>query len=877
MKKLSLLLYAILAVLTLQANPITKQQAKEIAAKFLKSRGSQPLNEPKRAAGRKTGKDQQSIYVFNAENNKGFVMVAGDDRVETILGYTDSGCYDEDNMPENFRWWMEGLASDIESLDDIKDEETVSNEGKLQIHEAIAPLIKTRWNQGNATQEGNIYNTLCPTISGKHCVTGCVATAGAQVMYYHKWPKTATQSVPGYTTEGSLVNTSKDLAPITFNWDVMKTTYSEEDKGTASAKAVAELMLYCGYAAKMMYGLDGSSSSEGSMAKGMSMYFDYDPYTYKAVTRYKFRVSEWDEMMYNELKEGRPIMYSGGSLTEGGHVFLCDGYDGEGFYHFNWGWGGHYDGYFKLQATNPYGRGTGFTMSQGAIIGIQPNTGLIPEQTNKNDEWEEETIEGTVATTAQLTVEGLKVKMRFQNWNQETCGFGLGFGELNSDGSITVLDRKYESYQNTDLKTGQYFYNISFDVSTYELSEGTHKLIPLSILRGESEWKRCAPASNWFEVTVASDGTKSIVAHPIINLTVTDFKVQSGCQPGESQTLTFKIKNDGDNFDSILYMYYQKDDVTDYATNTHVKILSGNTKDYTVNIRNLEEGTYKLLLYDSYLKERLLATTTMTLKQELKAIKFDVPGYRFATIQQNVNVTVSNTYGDYTSLLYLFASMTDDMGSAVHFVGTAIEEGGSEEVTFYFTPDKAGTWNFWVCTDKEGNNVIGKSTVEFLEPPAEEAVLEASDIKLSTGTTTTLTLTITNKGNETYYREISAGLYKQGGTNTYYSEASIDTDPLGLEKGQSVTKTFTFNDLEEGKQYMIFCRFYPKYSEYTTKELINNNNRFTIPTSTGIMDKNTDLSNDKIPWYSLDGKRLASKPQRSGIYIHGGKKVKVIR
>ena len=205
--------------------------------------------------------------------------------------------------------------------------------------------------------------------------------------------------------------------------------------------------------------------------------------------------------------------------------------------------------------------------------------------------------------------------MRFQNWNQETCGFGLGFGELNSDGSITVLDRKYESYQNTDLKTGQYFYNISFDVSTYDLSEGTHKLIPLSILRGESEWKRCAPASNWFEVTVASDGTKSIVAHPIINLTVTDFKVQSGCQPGESQTLTFKIKNDGDNFDSILYMYYQKDDVTDYATNTHVKILSGNTKEYTVNIRNLEEGTYKLLLYDSYLKERLLATTTMTLKQ----------------------------------------------------------------------------------------------------------------------------------------------------------------------------------------------------------------------------------------------------------------------
>ena len=156
MKKLSLLLYAILAVLTLQANPITKQQAKEIAAKFLKSRGSQPLNEPKRAAGRKTGKDQQSIYVFNAENNKGFVMVAGDDRVETILGYTDSGCYDEDNMPENFRWWMEGLASDIESLDDIKDEETVSNEGKLQIQEAIAPLIKTRWNQGNATQEGYI-------------------------------------------------------------------------------------------------------------------------------------------------------------------------------------------------------------------------------------------------------------------------------------------------------------------------------------------------------------------------------------------------------------------------------------------------------------------------------------------------------------------------------------------------------------------------------------------------------------------------------------------------------------------------------------------------------------------------------------------------
>ena len=876
MKRTIALFYALLTVAMVLANPIDKQQARRLAAQFAESRGAQLKGEPLRAPGRTTATEQQPLYVFNTDGNQGFVIVSGDDRAETILGYTEQGQYDEDALPENFRWWLEMTAKEIEALSLQGEAQREAPARKVKTHRAITPLLVTEWNQGSATEEGYIYNTLCPTINGKHCITGCVATAGAQIMYYYQWPKKATSVVPGYTREGSSADTSKDLPAITFDWAKMKPTYSSADQGTASAKAVAELMLYCGYAARMNYGLGGSGAATSILAEGMAQYFDYDPYTYHTVYRNSYTIDEWDELIYGELAASRPIVYSGSSFS-GGHAFICDGYDGEGLYHFNWGWGGSYNGFFTLQATNPYLQGentsVGYVFDQYATIGIQPNTGAGPiDDPNQNDEWEEETIEGIVATASDPSLEGTTITMRLANQNEESCYFGFGMGELNADGSITVIDTQYENYQSVELKKNWGFGEMSFDVSGYELSEGTHKLVPVSISKGEAEWKRCKPASVWFEVTVDANGAKSIVVHPVVDLEISNLKVVSGLQPGQRQTITFDVTNKGDNFDGALYLLLQTTGENEYKSSKSMKIKTGNTKSYRMSAYQLTEGTHTLLLCRNYSGTQVLATITLTLKQSLKATAFDVPGYRLATSVQRVNVTVENSGGEYIYPLYLFASKTTDKGTVAYATGTAIRENSSEQVLFYFQPKEAGTWNLWVCTDEEGKNVIGQSTVEIIAAPTGEAKLEASNLKLTEGTTTTYTMTITNKGSETYYRDIFLYLYKYSAESSSYSwERTVSSEVLGLEPGKSTTLTFTFDNLEVGGKYIVDGFFYPQFSKNNGYELANTYKSFTVTKATGIDTVTTDTADDT--WYTLDGKKLNAKPTRKGVYVHRGKKI----
>lgn len=875
MKRTIALFYALLTVAMVLANPIDKQQARRLAAQFAESRGAQLKGEPLRAPGRTTATEQQPLYVFNTDGNQGFVIVSGDDRAETILGYTEQGQYDEDALPENFRWWLEMTAKEIEALSLQGEAQREAPARKVKTHRAITPLLVTEWNQGSATEEGYIYNTLCPTINGKHCITGCVATAGAQIMYYYQWPKKATSVVPGYTTENSQADTSADLPAVTFKWADMKPVYTSADKGSAAAEAVARLMLYCGYAANMWYGLGASSAATSILARGMAQYFDYDPNTFRTVYRDAYSIEEWDELIYQELAASRPIVYSGSSFT-GGHAFICDGYDGEGMYHFNWGWGGSYNGFFTLQATNPYSQGEstreGYVFQQYVTIGIQPNTGAgAPDDPNRDDEWEEETIEGIVATASNPSLEGTTITMRLANQNEESCYFGFGMGELNADGSITVIDTQYENYQSVELKKNWGFGEMSFYVSGYELSEGTHKLVPVSISKGETEWKRCKPASVWFEVTVDANGAKSIVVHPVVDLEISNLKVVSGLQPGQRQTITFDVTNKGDNFDGALYLLLQTTGENEYKSSKSMKIKTGNTKSYRMTAYQLTEGTHTLLLCSNYSGTQVLATITLTLKQSLKVTAFDVPGYRLATSVQRVNVTVENSHGEYTSPLYLFASKTTTKGSAVYAAGTAIRENSSEQLRFYFQPDEAGTWNLWVCTDEEGKNVIGQTTVEIIAPPTSEAKLEVSNVKVTPNETTTYTLTITNKGADTYYKDIYVYLYKYNKeTGNYPWERTLRSEVLGLEPGKSTTLTFTLDNMEVGAKYIINAFFYPKFSENHTTSLENARQSFTV-TTTGINSISIDTGRDA--WYTTDGRKLNGKPAKKGVYIHRGKKI----
>lgn len=368
------------------AEPVTEQQALQKAQKFFKDKRLQTKNVRRASrAGQQQSTAKEDFYIFNVEDNGGFVIVSGDDRTEEILGYSDNGRIDIDSLPDNLRSWLEGYAKQIKSLGNIQTTSHLLRDAKPKVE----PLIKSQWGEnsfGNAP-----FSWMLPEKDGKKCVPGCVAIAMAQVMNYHKWPQTETKGISAYTTGSGIY--MPELPPICFNWNQIlsnytylvegewgwspggRVSYSEEE-----GNAVSQLMLYCGQAARLNYGVSGTGG--GVNSKIMAYYFGYDRNA-RDISRHSYSNSEWEEIIYNEISSQRPVLYNGQSGQGGAHMFVCDGYDGAGYFHINWGFSGRNDGYFRLSILDDSGEeihSRGFTMSQGAMIGLQPGDGSeVPE------------------------------------------------------------------------------------------------------------------------------------------------------------------------------------------------------------------------------------------------------------------------------------------------------------------------------------------------------------------------------------------------------------------------------------------------------------------------------------------------------------------
>ncbi len=369
------------------AENITAEQALQLAQTFVSGQNNVPggrHNSPGMTPQLTQEKQVSGLYVFNVANNGGFVIVSNDDRTAPILGFGESGHLDPDNMPSNMRAWLQGYADQIAWLQKqeaqgllVKQNGQRKAPRRVGTHstEAIDPLVTCQWNQRDP------YNNQCPDYSeGKKAVTGCVATAMAQVMYYHKWPQDATTTIPAYTTGSYQIN-MPELPATTFDWANMIDVY-EDPYTDDQATAVATLMLYCGQSVEMDYG-PSSGASSYSVADALRNYFDYNPTTTQCVVRSYYTAAQWADMLYHELKNDRPVVY-GGASSGGGHEFVCDGYkyeNGQDYFHINWGWGGTSDEYYLLSTLNPYEQGIGgsstrdgFHYGQDAIIGIQRST-----------------------------------------------------------------------------------------------------------------------------------------------------------------------------------------------------------------------------------------------------------------------------------------------------------------------------------------------------------------------------------------------------------------------------------------------------------------------------------------------------------------------
>ena len=408
MKKFFLGLIALLVSATVFAERVTPDDAALVANHFMNvastSNARKATPSKKMVLKKAASATENQYYIYENENGEGWVMIAANDVAHPILAYSETGSFRTDNMPKNIACWVnkynrrirEAEEANATAIEEVKQEWEMLRKGTSRKATVIvAPLIKTKWDQTEP------YWNKCPQKSGTHALTGCVATAMAQVMNYWKWPETGTGS--NSVTFNSTTYTV-DFSTGHYDWDNMLDKYVEyyEDdskvristtSGTAAQQeAVATLMYHCGVAADMEYGTSVSGAytiypNKNSTSTRCAQYalknnFGYDATTLKGYYRpggYGYTAVDdatWHNLLKTELDAKRPIMYAGAD-SDGGHSFICDGYNSDNLYHFNWGWSGYCDGYYQIDDLTPgiggSGSGNGsYNEDQDIIIGIQP-------------------------------------------------------------------------------------------------------------------------------------------------------------------------------------------------------------------------------------------------------------------------------------------------------------------------------------------------------------------------------------------------------------------------------------------------------------------------------------------------------------------------
>jgi len=323
------------------AEVVTRQQALQKAQQFM---GGKQFSEPAQRRGQMLSSSSAAYYVFNAESEGGFVIVAGDDRMPEILGYSEHGKLDIETAACGLKWLLgayEQMAKGIER-GDIQP----ANRRARAAKDPVAPFVSTTWGQSTP------YNTMCPKANGARCVTGCVATAMAQIMNYYRWPNETSVPIPAYTTQTNKISMPQ-LATTTFTW------------GHLNKNHLSKLMLYCGQSVQMDYG--PKESGAGEPHEALKDYFGYDE-GINLVMREEFSDDQWDGKLYDELASQRPIYYFGYD-GQSGHAFILSGYKDDHYY-INWGWDGEADGYFILDGISP--AVGAYNFGQGAVIGIKP-------------------------------------------------------------------------------------------------------------------------------------------------------------------------------------------------------------------------------------------------------------------------------------------------------------------------------------------------------------------------------------------------------------------------------------------------------------------------------------------------------------------------
>ena len=497
------------AASTIWAEPVNEQQARRIAEGFMMShtRPSASLRIAHKAPrmGDATSSDKAAYYVFNAAQG-GYVIVAGDDRAPSVLGYSDEGTFDPQEVPEAMQELLEGYAVQIEALDHGAKASMLTRIGGV-----IDPLVPAAWSQRAP------YNILLPMVNGKHAAVGCVATAMAQVMYYWHHPARPSMPIPAYTSKALSIYMPQ-LPVVDFDWTLMQDTYLTSDTLSEAGYAAALLSQYCAQSIEMNFNNNSSSAYASDIPNAMINYFGYKAIM-QYVQRQNFTTPQWENMLYRELAKGRPVVYRG-SKKDSGHAFVCDGYDGNGMYHINWGWNGQSNGYFLLNVLNPDAQGTGsasgsygYIIGQAMVIGIEPGTEMtVPfEVCSKYIELQSYT--GSRANTSEdFSVTQLT---HFINYTNLTISFDYGWALYQGNNMIQVLATGYKE----NLMSNYYIKATRALSFGSDITSGTYRIVPIYRERNGENWRPCCGSIISRQPSTATTAHLTLMASPLLPVT----------------------------------------------------------------------------------------------------------------------------------------------------------------------------------------------------------------------------------------------------------------------------------------------------------------------------------------------------------------------
>lgn len=692
MSKKYLLILFLVSIVTGNAwgKQVSEMQARAIAGQFFKVDMPQ---QPSIMNGKGTA---PAYYVFNNPEQVGWVIVAGDDRARTILAYGDEDYFDASEVPECVQDWLNDYAEQLAHLDAAT--QHASNQAPVSSFASsgkarVAPMLISNWAQGKP------FNQQCPSFTStsgdlSYSPTGCVATAMAQILYYYQSNYGST-AIPAYTSsKDGFVNERPALPATTFNYAIMNPWYDNASNTSASAQETAKLMKYCGQSVEMDYGK--STSSATSQCSAFVKYFGFDKNA-RQLARTDYYADEWENIVYNEIANGRPVFISARKAS-GGHAFICDGYD-NGLFHINWGWRGHQNGYFALNALNDDDSGgTGAAAgSEGYTINVQIMTGLQPSlgnssNTNGNVVGLYKTIEASStsysrsSSSSNFTNVGLVAY--YWNYTDQEYTYDLGWGLYDSNGNLVsthnvltgkTLSPHYYTYPSGSINVGK------------DISSGTYYLRPICRISGSSTYYPCRGAGiNYVKATITA--TKLILQvydeMSVQNLKVNSVTTGSVKKAGSPLQLNLGVSNQGLTDYSSIYMWVNNNKVsgtyTDIAPGASGIVVMSYTPSaagsITFKFTSDDDGDNVLKTFTTTINSATLATISGSTTSSVSGTTFN------ASI--NAKNTNTNTYNDYiVAKLYKKEPNSGNTGYYCGIQSHAVYLGynNSQDVSFAFT------------------------------------------------------------------------------------------------------------------------------------------------------------------------------------------------